>query len=205
MYKTLIYEVTDGIATITLNRPEAGNAFSIDAFRETTEVFEECDRDERVKAVIITGSGKNFSAGGDVKAMQTKGYISYENAIITSGMSGAVKKCSKPVVAMINGTAAGAGFGLALACDFRIMSEKSSLISAFIGVGLTGDTGSLYHLYHIVGLSKTLELMMLGTPIKGESAYTLGLATKLVPEDQLQIATKGFAEKLKEKAPLTVA
>lgn len=205
MYESILYEVDGGIATITFNRPEAGNAFRSSAFGETADALERCSDDDNVRVVVITGKGNHFSVGGDVNAMRTKGYISYENAKMTSRMSGAAKKCAKPVVAMINGTAAGAGCGLALACDFRIMTEKSSLVTAFIGMGLSGDTGCFYHLYHLVGLAKATELMLLNTPIKGEEAYRLGLATKIAPETELREVTMAFAEKLMEKPKVAIA
>lgn len=205
MYETLLYEVKEGIATITLNRPEASNAFSVKAFQETGQIFEQCSLDENVRVVIVTGNGKHFSVGGDVKAMATKGYITYETAKLAAAMSGAPKKCTKPVIAMVNGTAAGAGCGLALGCDFRIMSEKSSLMTAFINMGLSGDTGSIFHLYHIAGLSKAIELMMLSTPIKGEEALRLGLATQIVPEGQLLETTQSLAETLKTKPPIALS
>ena len=205
MYETLLYDVKDEIATIIFNRPEVGNAFSIQAFRETIEIFERCDRDENVRVVIITGKGKHFCAGGDVKAMSVKGYISYENAKITAAMSAAPKKCRKPVIAMINGMAAGAGCGLALGSDFRIMGECSALMTAFINVGLSGDSGCFYHLYHILGLSKAIELMMLSEPIKGEEAWRLGLATRLVSEARLWETALALAETLKAKPPIALS
>lgn len=205
MYETLLYDVKDQIAAITFNRPEVGNAFSIKAFFETIDAFEHCDRDENVRVVVVTGKGKHFCAGGDVKAMATKGYISYENAKVTAAMSAAPKKCAKPVIAMVNGMAAGAGCGLALGCDFRIMTEKSALITAFINMGLSGDSGCFYHLYNLLGLAKTIELMMLSVPIKGEEASKLGLVTRLVAEDQLSAAALALAETLKAKPPLALS
>ena len=206
MYQSVLYDVKDKVATITLHRPEAFNAFRSTAFDEVTDALERSDKDPDVQVVIITGSGKHFSVGGDIKAMQTtKGYISYESAKRTSRMSGAAKRCSKPVVAMINGAAAGAGCGLALASDFRVMTAKSSLSTAFIDVGLTTDTACLYHLCNMVGLAKTLELMMLNTPIKGEEALRLGLATRLAPEDKLEEVTMDLVATLKAKPPIAMA
>jgi 2-(1,2-epoxy-1,2-dihydrophenyl)acetyl-CoA isomerase len=118
MYETLLYEVNEGVAVITLNRPEANNAFSVDALRETARVFEHCSADENARVAIVTGNGKHFSVGGDIKAMTTKGFISYENAKLTTALGIAPKNCAKPVVAAINGTAAGAGLGLALGWTF---------------------------------------------------------------------------------------
>lgn len=205
MYETLLYEVKDEIATITLNRPEVNNAFSIKAFQETAQIFEQCSLDDNVRVVIITGNGKHFSVGGDIKAMARKGYISYENAKMTSAMSGAPKKCTKPVIAVVNGMALGAGCGLALGCDFRIMTKKSTFMTAFINMGLSGDTGCAFHLYHILGLSKAIELMMLSMPIKGEEALRLGLATQVVSEDQLFEAARALAETLKTKPPIALS
>ena len=205
MYETLLYDVKDQIATIVFNRSEVGNAFSIKAFQETIEVFAHCSRDENARVVIVTGKGKHFCVGGDVKAMASKGYISYENAKMTAAMSAAPKKCTKPVIAMVNGMAAGAGCGLALGCDFRIMTEKSALITAFINVGLSGDSGCYYHLYKLLGLAKATELMMLSEPLKGEDALRLGLATRLVSEDQLWETVLAFAETLKAKPPFALS
>ena len=205
MYETLLYDVKDGIATIMFNRPEVGNAFSIKAFWETIEIFEHCGRDEDVRVVVVTGKGKHFCAGGDVKAMATKGYISYENAKVTAAMSVAPKKCRKPVIAMVNGMAAGAGCGLALGCDFRIMTEKSALLTAFINIGLSGDSGCFYHLYNLLGLAKAIEFMMLSEPVRGEEAWRLGLATQVVAEERLSEATLALAETLKAKPPIALS
>lgn len=200
MYHTLLHSLEDNVATITLNNPKAGNAFSLTAFRETAEIFDHYDNQENVRALILTGSGKNFSVGGDVNAMQAdENYISYDTALLADDMSRAIRQCSKPVVAMINGAAAGAGLGLALACDFRIMTEKSSLITGFIDMGLCGDTTTLFHLYNIVGLAKATELMMLSTPVRGKEALALGLTTRLAPEDQLLTTTMELVEEIKKK------
>lgn len=204
MYKSLLYEEKDGIATITLNQPEIKNAFSSITFQEMKQALEMCDQENNIQVVIITGKGKHFSVGGDVEAMSTDGYINYDTAKATSSMSGAAKKCTKPVIAMINGTAAGAGCGLALACDFRIMAESSTLITAFINIGLTSDTGCAYHLSQIVGIAKTMELLMLSSPIKGKEALQLGLATRLVEESQLIEATYALAEILKSKPQIAL-
>ena len=116
MYETLLYEVNDHIARITLNRPEFGNAFSKESYREVRQAFEQAGEDAAVRAVVLTGTGKHFSAGGDIKRFQmlieTGVYIEQENVVAAGEMSRAVRACPKPVVAMINGAAAGAGCGL---------------------------------------------------------------------------------------------
>lgn len=189
-------ETENGIAILTFCRPEAGNAFPIEGFQQVTEELEQCSREEGVRVVLLTGSGKHFSVGGDIREMRTHGYISCENARATGRMSGAAKRCAKPVVAVINGTAAGAGCGLALACDFRIMAPSSALATGFIHLGLSGDTGCLYHLTYLVGLGKAMELMMLGTILKGEKAAQFGLATEIVSEENLLEAGRRFAVRL---------
>ena len=116
--------------------------------------------------------------------------------MLTGQASLALRKCRKPVIAMVNGTAAGAGCGLALGADFRIMTEESCLLTAFSNVALPGDTGCIYHLHQIVGLAKTIELMALSTPVYGEEALRLGLATRIAPEGKLEEETRAFAVKL---------
>ena len=123
-------------------------------------------------------------------------FISYELSMLTGEASLALKKCSKPVIAMINGAAAGGGCGIALGADFRIMSESSYLLTAFSNVALPGDTGCIYHLHQIVGLAKTAELMAFSAPVYGEEALYLGLATRLAAEGSLLEETQTFAEKL---------
>lgn len=205
MYKTVLLETKDNIATISLNRPEMFNSFDEMLFDDVTAAFEACNKDEDVKVVIVTGSGKNFSGGGDIKEMATFKFLTPELAAKTGKMIMAVKKCSKPVIAMVNGSAAGAGCGLALAADFRIMTEKSSLVTAFINMALSGDTSCMYNLYHMVGLAKATEMMMLSAPVRGKEAFELGLATKLVELDELERATMELAEVLKKKPAVAIA
>ena len=125
MYKTVIIEKKDNIAILKLNRPESNNSFDAEMILEAGRAIEELSCDTGVRVIIITGHGKNFSVGGDINAMATMDFVTEEVVLNTSEMSGAVRKCPKPVIAMVNGAAAGAGFGLALACDFRIVTEKA--------------------------------------------------------------------------------
>ena len=192
------------IARVTINRPEVNNSLNVKSFEEIADVFLDIDRDETVRTVILTGNGKNFSAGGDINDMTTKGLISYESSKKAAKMGEAIKRCSKPVIAAINGTAAGAGLGLALACDLRVMSEKSKLMTAFVNMGLAGDTGTLYHLYHIVGLSKATELMMLSEPISGKNAIEMGLTTLLTEDYELEEKAISLAESLSQKPPIAL-
>ncbi|GHV65274.1 CoA isomerase [Spirochaetia bacterium] len=200
MYETLLYETHDAIATITLNRPDVGNAFSKDSYREVRAALESASGDPSVRTVVLTGTGKHFSAGGDIKRFKnlinSGEFLSTENVVAAGKMAVAVRTCAKPVVAMINGAAAGAGASLALACDFRFMTPKSKLVMSFIKMGLPGDTGGLYALQRMVGAAKALELMMTGAPVSGEQAFALGLTTRLTEEDRLSEDTYSFAGEL---------
>ena len=196
MYEHIKLAVQDGIATITIDRQASNNALNAQMFRDLISTVEHCDADDAVKVIIVTGAGKNFSAGGDIKEMASFDFISYDLSILTGQASLALRKCSKPVIAMVNGTAAGAGCGIALGADFRIMTEESCLLTAFSNVALPGDTGCIYNLHQIVGLAKTIELMALSAPIYGEEALHLGLATRLAPEGKLEEETLVFARKL---------
>lgn len=200
MYSDILYSVEERIATITLNRPEVSNAFSVNMYDEVIDALHVSNDDPNVGAVVITGTGKNFCAGGDIrsfrKLIDEKRYLPERSVAKTGTMAMAVRRCSKPVIAMINGAAAGAGGGLALAADFRIMTEKSSLVMAFINLGLTGDTTSFYALARMIGTAKAEEVMMLGAPVTGEQAFALNLATKLTDEEHLHETTYKLAARL---------
>lgn len=203
-YASVRMEIENGIATVFLHRPEAGNSFDGDFFREVAEAIAECDQNAEVQVVLLTGSGKHFSVGGDIQQMAQPNFLTYDVSMLSSAMTASVRKCRKPVIAAVNGVAAGAGCALALACDFRILTKKSTLMTAFSNVGLCGDSGCIYHLYHLVGLAKTIEMMALSEPISGEDALRLGLATKLAEEDALAEALQ-FAEKLKHRPLAAIA
>ncbi|MDR0880602.1 MAG: enoyl-CoA hydratase/isomerase family protein [Clostridioides sp.] len=200
MYETILLEVEDRVATITINRPEVSNAFAVETYSEIKNALEACSENDEVGAVVITGVGKNFSAGGDIKRFRglidSKTYISPDGVWGAGHMAMAARRCSKPVIAMVNGAAAGAGCGLALAADFRIVTPKSKLIMAFINLGLTGDTLGMYFLEKAVGTARTAEIMMSGDPIRGEKAFEYGLATKLVDDESFVEETYAFAKKM---------
>ncbi len=204
-FESVLIKVENNIATVYLNRPEKNNSFDGEFFKDVAEAVQECDKAEEVKVIILTGVGKNFSAGGDIQQMATFDFLTYDVSILSGAMSGAVKRCSKPVIAAINGSAAGAGFALALSCDFRIMGEKSVLLPAFSNVALCGDTGCIYHLYHILGLAKTIEMMAFSDLIRSEEALRLGIVTKVVPDEALLAEAVKFAERLKSRPLAAIA
>lgn len=209
MYTTILCEIKDRIATITLNRPQVGNAFVGESYLEVREALEAASADDDVRAVVLTGAGRHFSAGGDINRfkslIQSGEYIQKENVTAAGRMAAAAKECSKPVIAMINGAAAGAGCSLALACDFRVMTPKSKMVMAFVKMGLSGDTGGLYYLQRLVGIAKAAQLMMTGDPVTGEEALHLGLTTVLAEEDRLVEETYALARKLAESASFAIA
>lgn len=200
MFTDILYGVENHVATITLNRPEVMNAFSKIMYDEVICALRQSSDDPEVRAVVITGSGKNFCAGGDIRSFRhnidEKVYLTEAAVIKTGTMAMAVRQCSKPVVAMVNGTAAGAGGGIALAADFRVLTPESTLTMAFINLGLTGDTTAFYALARMVGTAKALEIMMLGAPINGEKAEELGLVSKMSEKNSLSEVTYKLADRL---------
>ena len=204
MYQTILYEVKNAVATITLNRPEVGNAFAKESYVEVRQALEAASEDSDVRVVVITGNGKHFSAGGDIRRFKnliTSGaFLQTENVMAAGQMAAKIKTCNKPVIAMVNGAAAGAGCSLALACDFRVVTPKSKLVMSFVKMGLSGDTGGMYYLEKLVGVGRATELIMTGTPVNGTRAYELGLANRLADEERLKEETYAFAQEL-AKAP----
>ena len=200
MNDDVLFSISGKVATITFNRPEHGNAFSKDSYHMTKGFIERCGSDTGIGAVVMTGEGKHFSAGGDIKRfkmlIETGEFLKEENILMAGYMAAAIRRCPKPVIAMVNGAAAGAGCSAALACDFRVVTPESKFIMAFIKLGLSGDTGGLYYLQKLLGVAKATELMMLGEAVGGEEAMRIGLAVKLVDRSVLKEETYKFAEKL---------
>lgn len=189
MFKSILFHVKDGVASVTINRPEVSNSFSPDTYPEIRSAMELCDGDAQIRAVRITGSGTHFSAGGDIKRFRqlidSGNCLPREGVLQAGQMVDSVRKCRKPVVAVLNGATIGAGAGLALACDFRVMEESSRIAFSFINMGFSGDTGTMYFLMRMLGAAKTTELMMLGDSLNGKESYSLGLASRLAPTGQL--------------------
>ena len=200
VYTTIMYEVKDSIATLTLNRPEVGNAFAQESYIEVRNALDAASEDPQVRVVVITGAGKHFSAGGDIRRFQrliaSGVFLQRENIMAAGRMAARIKTCNKPVIAMVNGAAAGAGCSLALACDFRVVTPKSKLVMSFIKMGLSGDTGGMYYLERLVGVARATELMMTGTAVDGTRAVELGLATRLAQEGCLAEETNRLAREL---------
>ncbi len=197
----LIETIEDGVATLTFNRPERMNALSTPIMQGLLEGLPRLAGDPTVRVVVLTGAGRAFCAGGDVKSM-AEGGDSRSAAEATAHLrarmevSRILHELPKPTIAMINGPAAGAGLALALACDLRIAGASARLVTAFVKVGFSGDFGGSYFLTRLVGTSKARELYFTGRPVDAEEALSLGLVNRVVPDDQLARATIELARSL---------
>jgi 2-(1,2-epoxy-1,2-dihydrophenyl)acetyl-CoA isomerase len=198
MYETILFEVKDGVATLTLNRPDKLNSFTEQMNTDIVKACKEVARNDEIRTLLITGSGRAFCAGEDLDSVSGEQEINHGEFLRKryNPMIMQIHQLNKPVVAAINGAAAGAGFSLALACDFRVASSKASFIEAFIHIGLVPDSGSSYFLPRIIGLGKALELAILGEKISAEKAQELGLVYQISEPDQLMEDAYTFAKRL---------
>jgi 2-(1,2-epoxy-1,2-dihydrophenyl)acetyl-CoA isomerase len=196
MYQYLIAETGSGICTLTLNRPEVYNAFNDELSFELQDALRKAAKDEQVKVVVITGSGKGFCSGQDLKAAFSqrtrdfgKSVKERYNPIIRS-----ICEMPKAVICRLNGVAAGAGCSLALACDVIIASREASMTEAFVHIGLVVDSGSSYFLPRMVGYRKAFELASKGSKISAEEALRLGLVNQVVAAADLDTAVRAEAD-----------
>lgn len=209
--KSFLYEQTDGIATITLNRPERLNAITFEVYRELTDLMAALGDEKNIRVVVITGAGRAFCSGGDVRDIigelqgrDAEGLLDFTR--LTCELIHNMRALPKPIIVSINGTTAGAGACIALASDIRIAAEEAKIAFVFVKVGLAGtDMGATYLLPRIVGLSKATELLMTGDFISAEEAERIGLYNRVVPRDQLEPVTREFAEKLAHGPALGMA
>ena len=199
-YKTMYVETKDHIAAVTFNRPEIATALDDDMAAGLVALWPNLSEDSDVRAIVVTGAGKNFCAGGNItmfrERLDRKEYLTYDSVVKGGQIPILMRKCRKPIIAMVNGAAVGAGAAFALGADFRVMTPKSRFGMGFIGMGLCGDSGANYNLIKVVGPAKALELMMLGDIIKGDKAYELGIATVLSEEGKLEEDTYKLAARL---------
>jgi len=207
-YATLLIEKKEQIGTITFNRPEKLNAFSQLGFREFIQALKEMDGDEGIRVVAITGSGRAFSAGLDIdEARQGPPETGLQVMPLQDTVAWIphiMRNMGKPVIAAINGPAAGAGFTIALACDIRIASEDAKLGAGFVRVGLIPELGSSYTLPRLIGIAKACELIFTGKTIDANEAKALGLVNEVVPRDDLAAATAKMAAEIMKSAPMAV-
>ena len=203
-YSTFVFENNDGIATIRLNDPEKLNALTFQTYGDLEEIFAELASDEAVKVLVLTGTGKGFCSGGSVNdiigpLLKMKGDELYRFTRMTCNVVKNMRNLKKPIIAAVNGIAAGAGAMLMLASDLRIFSDKARAAFLFVKVGLSGaDMGALYLLPRIVGLGKATELVYFGDTIDAQEAYRIGLANGVVPGETLMDEAYKWANRLKD-------
>lgn len=194
-------EISASVATITLERPAAYNALTRRLIAALLQTLEELERDPRVRAIVVTGAGNGFCAGqalDDSETIDPAGNTDFHAALVNgfNPLVRALLTIEKPVVAAVNGVAAGAGFGIALACDFRIVAVTASFTTAFAKIGLVPDSAVSLLLPRIVGYAKALELCMLSDAIDARRADALGLATSVVPAADVPGAAQSLAIRL---------
>jgi enoyl-CoA hydratase/carnithine racemase len=201
--KTFDYELSpSGVATITLARPDTLNSLTFAVYEELRDTFAALDRDDSVRAVVITGKGRAFCSGGDVEdiigelfARDMRGLLAFTR--VTGALIRNVRACRRPVIAAVNGTAVGAGAVIAIACDFRIASSRAKIGFIFPRVGLCGaDMGAAYLLPRIVGLGRANELLFLGDVVDATRAEHMGLFTRVVAPEQCVPEARALAERL---------
>jgi 2-(1,2-epoxy-1,2-dihydrophenyl)acetyl-CoA isomerase len=197
-YETIQLEKENGVATITLNRPQALNAFIPQMNKEVLEALKDSERDGAVRCLVITGAGRAFCAGQDLKGRtpEQKGSLGASLREKYNPMIRQIRQMEKIVIAAVNGVAAGAGCNLALACDLRVASEEAKFIQSFVRVGLAPDSGGSFILPRLVGLSKAMELLLLGEPVEAQEARRIGLVAKVFPAAEFAKAAKGIAERV---------
>lgn len=194
--------VADGVATITLNRPDKLNALTFEAYADLRDLLAELPHRDDARVVVLTGEGRGFCSGGDVeeiigelRKLDASGLLAFTR--MTGATVKAMRECPLPIVAAINGVAAGAGSVLALASDFRLLARSASFAFLFTRVGLAGaDMGSAYLLPRLVGLGRATELLMLGDRLDAETALRIGLAADVVDDDELPARAEALARRL---------
>jgi 2-(1,2-epoxy-1,2-dihydrophenyl)acetyl-CoA isomerase len=195
-YKFLKYSLQGGVVTISLNRPEVYNALNDDITYELQDALKAVAKDDTARVVVLTGEGKAFCSGQDLKAASGTEKRSFIDSLHKryNPIIRAMRNLPKPIIGRLNGVAAGAGCSLALACDIIVASEEATLIEVFINIGLVPDSGSSYFLPRLVGMAKAFELCSMGSRVKASEALALGLVNKVVPAGQLDNAVKEYTD-----------
>ena len=194
--ETIRVEHADGVTTITLNRPESLNALNAPMRRELLTAFKGLARDDAVRAVVLTGEGRGFCSGADLRG--GSGEREFRRVLTTeyNPLIRAIRELPRPVVAAVNGVAAGAGVSLALACDLVLAAEDARFIQAFVKIGLVPDSGSTRTLVRTLGRHRAAQLMFSGEPLSAPDALAAGLVNRVVPADELPAAARAEASRL---------
>jgi 2-(1,2-epoxy-1,2-dihydrophenyl)acetyl-CoA isomerase len=209
-FETIIYEKSEDIATISLNRPNVLNAVNEKMGQELQEALKTAERDPEVRCLIITGKGRAFCAGEIIQTLKgqyergEKPRLGERLLYKYNPLISRIREIGKPVIAAVNGAAAGAGAGIAYACDIRIASDAARFLQAFVKIGLAPDSGTSFFLPRLVGFSKALELALSGDELSTQDAERLGLVSKVLPADQLMPAARELAMKLAAGPPIAI-
>lgn len=204
-YETILYDALDGVATITLNRPQTLNAFNDQMIQETTDAFKQAGRDESLRCVVVTGSGRGFSSGQDLADVQAREGDFAIGEHLRQGYHKLIRQMvalEKPVIGAINGIAAGAGCGVALATDIRIASDRASFMLAFSRVGLVPDSGTNWFLPRLIGYARAYEMAITADKISAATALQWGMVNRVVPAGQLMEAVAAWSRPLATGATL---
>jgi 2-(1,2-epoxy-1,2-dihydrophenyl)acetyl-CoA isomerase len=196
---TVHYEAADGVATLTLSRPEVFNALNAQLHADLMAALKQAERDPAVRAVIVTGAGKAFCSGQDLREVPTDGASAMIGERLRASYNPLVTKLRslpKPVIAAVNGVAAGAGMSLALACDLRVAAASARFVNAFARIGLIPDCGMTYLLPRLVGQARAFELSALGGEVDAATALQWGMVNRVVPDAELQAAAQALAAQL---------
>lgn len=195
-FEAIIYEVKDGVAYITLNRPDVFNAFNDQQSFELQDALKQAERDKDVRVLVLSGAGKAFCSGQDLKAISGSKNRSLSDSLYKryNPIIRSMRNMPKPIIARLNGVAAGAGCSLALACDMIVASENASLIEVFVNVGLVLDSGSSYFLPRIVGSQKAFEWSTMGTKVSAQEAFNLGIINRICIAEELDEEVKKLTD-----------
>ena len=209
-YNCLLYDEQEGVATLTLNRPERLNALGDTLRQDLHDALTCASHNPAVRVIILTGAGRGFCSGGDVKAMNEAKASGQSQALIDKVAPSrdqtimAMRDAPKPIIAAVNGPAAGAGMNIALACDIRIASTTARFGETFVKRGLHVDWGGTYFLPRIVGMAKACELIFTGEIIDAEEALRLGIVSQVVPPEALMTTVRELARKIAAGPPIAI-
>lgn len=198
MYQTILYEISGGVATITLNRPEKLNSINRQMVLDLHDVFDRVRSDPVVRCVVLTGAGRGFCAGADLTSgvLDSPGELSGMLRERYNPVIKAIREMEKPVIAAVNGVAAGAGCNMGLACDLVIAARSAVFIQPFVRIGMVPDAGGSYFLPRLVGPRRAMEMVLLGEEVSAGKAQELGMINRAVPDGQLGAEVKELAERL---------
>ena len=198
-YETITTDIKNGVCTVRLNRPEVRNALGLLARNELRDFFSKANEDEAIRSIVLTGSGPAFSSGGDLSQMEGLDPIKGRKRLQSGqAMIQSMIQLEKPIIAAVNGAAAGAGISVALASDIIVAASSSVFIQSFVHVGLIPDLGSIYFLPRLVGRHKAMELMMTGERISAAEAHRLGIVNQVIEDEILLDEAQKLAQRLSD-------